>query len=514
MPSPSRGVLLELLVAPGEHVKPGQPLALIRHDAEAAQQPEATGQGAEAGGQGMDGSREREDLARVLAARHAITDDGRVEGGDSKFAERKEQRHARGQLTARENIAALLDIGSDFFEYGRFAVAAQSGRVKSIDELRKRTPADGLVCGVGTVNGAEFGQGAAKAAVVAYDATVLAGTQGYFNHLKLDRIVEVAEAQCLPLVLFAEGGGGRPGDTDVDPIANSQLGVSTFARLSRLSGRVPLVGLTSGFCFAGNAALLGTCDVIIATEGSNIGMAGPAMVEGGGLGRVKPTAIGPAAEGASNGVVDILVKSEAEAVRAAQHYLSFFQGSKVSSHWHAPDQTALRHAVPENRKRTYEMRNVAQVASASPLQLRLSCLLTSPPPQPSPRLLSPREQTLADEGSWLELRRGFAPGLISGLCRIAGHSVGVLANSPDELGGAVDSDGALKAARFMELCDAFSVPLLFLCDTPGFMVGVEHEKSAAVRKLSRMFAVAASLSVVRTRSIWHLHRLACLIASR
>ena len=219
---------------------------------------------------------ERKNLARMLAARQAITDEGRVAGGDVKFAERREQRHARGQLTARENIAALLDTGTDFFEYGRFAVAAQSGRAKSIEELRKRTPADGLVCGVGTINGAEFGAGAAKAAVVAYDATVLAGTQGYFNHLKLDRIVEVAEAQRLPLVLFAEGGGGRPGDTDVDPIANSQLGVSTFARLSRLSGRVPLVGLASGFCFAGNAALLGTCDVIIATEGSNIGMAGAA----------------------------------------------------------------------------------------------------------------------------------------------------------------------------------------------------------------------------------------------
>ena len=278
----------------------------------------------------------------------------------------------------------------------------------------------------------------------------------------------------------AEGGGGRPGDTDVDPLCNSQLAVGTFGRLAALSGKVPLVGLASGFCFAGNAALLGACDVIIATRGANIGMAGPAMIEGGGLGKVSPTAIGPAEEGAANGVVDVLVDTEAEAAQVARRYLSYFQGrTEIAAPCPDPAggdidagaiidarQLALRRMVPSNRKRTYDVR--ALIA------------------------------TLADEDSWLELRAHFAKGMVSGLCRIDGHPLGVLANSTDgNLGGAIDSDGALKASRFMELCDAFDLPLLFLCDTPGFMVGAEHERTGAVRKLSRMFAVGGSLSVPR-----------------
>ena len=175
---------------------------------------------------------------------------------------------------------------------------------------------------------------------------------------------------------------------------------------------------------------------------------------------MSPTAIGPAEEGAANGVVDLLVETEAEAAQVARRYLSYFQGRLPpppgTEGRGAADarQLALRHAVPSKRTRTYDMRK----------------LIT----------------TLADEASWLELRGGHAKGMVSGLCRIDGHPLGVLANSTDGLlGGAIDSDGALKAARFMELCDAFELPLLFLCDTPGFMVGAEHERTAAVRKLSR-----------------------------
>lgn len=474
--SPRRGVVVELLAFPGSHVQQGEPLALIRHsddDEEGSLGGLRAAHTREEGVAATESQDSRPDLDRMLAARDALSDEGRVAAGDTKFAERRSVRHTRGQLTARENIAALLDDSSALLEFGRFAVAAQSGRAKSIDELRKRTPADGLVCGIGEINAETFGRGAAKTAVAAYDATVLAGTQGYFNHLKLDRILEVADAQRLPFVLYAEGGGGRPGDTDIDPLCNSQLAVGTFARMGRLSGRVPTVGLASGFCFAGNAALLGACDVIIATRGANIGMAGPAMIEGGGLGRVPPTAIGPAEEGATNGTVDILVETEAEAAQVARRYLAFFQGRAPpdvddadKAGWRVPDQTALRYVVPTNRKRTYDVR----------------------------RLIT----TLSDECSWLELRQGFARGVVSGLCRVEGHTLGVLANSADgQLGGAIDSDGALKASRFMELCDAFDLPLLFLCDTPGFMVGVEHEKTSAVRKLSRMFSVASSLSVPR-----------------
>mmetsp|Transcript_19602 Transcript_19602/g.62885 ORF Transcript_19602/g.62885 Transcript_19602/m.62885 type:complete len:423 (+) Transcript_19602:608-1876(+) len=275
-------------------------------------------------------------------------------------------------------------------------------------------------------------------------------------------MLALAEQQRLPLLLLAEGGGGRPGDVDIDPIYNSQLAVSTFRQMGRLSGRVPLVGVASGFCFAGNAALLGMCDVVIATEGANIGMAGPAMVAGGGLGQVAASAIGPSAEQARNGVVDLLAADDAEATALARRYLGFFQGPLPPPATFA-DQRLLRAAVPENRKRAFAVRPIIE--------------------------------TLVDESSWLELRREFGRGLVSGLARVDGRPIGVIANSSAHLGGAIDSDGALKAARFMELCDAFDVPLLFLCDTPGFMVGPESERGAAVRKMSRLFAVGSSLSV-------------------
>ena len=462
VPSPSDGVLMDVIVRPGEHVRRGQAVALIQHGEQSQQQEVVVAEEEETKGGGM-----RADLSRVLKERHRTTDDGRIDGEKEggKFSQRVGSRHAAGQLTARENVSALLDEGLPFLEYGRFAVAAQSGRL-SVDELRERTPADGLITGVGSINQDAFGPSRSKVSVIAYDATVLAGTQGYFNHRKLDRMLEVTHTQRLPLVLYAEGGGGRPGDTDVDPIANSLLAVSSFRHFAKLSGRTPLIGLASGYCFAGNAALLGLCDVIIATKTANIGMAGPAMIAGGGLGMVKPTAIGPATEGYENGVVDLLVETEAEGAQVARRYLSYFQGklSGDTSGWAAHDQSTLRDAVPSNRKRTYKM--------------------------------TPIIETLCDVDTFLELRGGYAGGVITGLGRVSGHPLGILANNPmSSLGGAVDSDGALKASRFMELCDSFGLPLLFLCDTPGFMVGVEHERTGAVRKLSRMFSVGSSLKV-------------------
>src|SRR5690606_959472 len=141
--------------------------------------------------------------------------------------------------------------------------AAQRGR-REIDDLIERTPADGLLTGTGTIDGVAV-------AVIGYDATVLAGTQGFVNHRKTDRILALVERHRLPVVLFAEGGGGRPGDVDARVVTG--LDVPTFARFARLSGRVPTVAVVSGYCFAGNAALVGCCDVIFATEDSNLGMA-------------------------------------------------------------------------------------------------------------------------------------------------------------------------------------------------------------------------------------------------
>jgi acetyl-CoA carboxylase carboxyltransferase component len=367
------------------------------------------------------------------------------------------KRHAFGLRTARENIADLCDGGS-FVEYGALAFAAQRSR-RQLDDLIRNTPADGMVTGIGSINREAFGAERSRAVVMAYDATVLAGTQGMRNHQKTDRLLQVAYAQRLPIVLFAEGGGGRPGDVDTPIVAG--LHVTTFASFARMSGRVPMIGIVAGRCFAGNAALLGCCDVVIATQGSSIGMGGPAMVEGGGLGVFAPEEIGPSDVQTRTGVIDVLVADEAEGVAAARRYLAFFQGRTAAAA--ASDPAALRTLLPANRVRSYEIRAVIDA--------------------------------LFDPGSTLELRAGFGVGIVTVLARIDGRPVGVIANNPLHLGGAIDADAADKAARFMQLCDAHALPLVSLIDTPGFMVGPEIETRGQVRHVSRMFVVGAQLRV-------------------
>ncbi len=422
----------------GETVAEGEVLCALMPVAEAAPQPEAPA----ASMTTATLSKDRADLQK-LQTRLAFTH-------DAARPEAVAKRHALGLRTARENIADLCDEGS-FVEYGALAVAAQSRR-RSADDLMRNTPADGMVTGIGCVNGL-------RVVVMAYDFTVLAGTQGMRNHQKTDRMLGVALHNNLPVVLFAEGGGGRPGDVDVAIVAG--LNLATFASFARLNGRVPVVGVVAGRCFAGNAALLGCADVIIATRGSNIGMGGPAMVEGGGLGVFKPEQIGPSEVQHGNGVIDVLVNDEVQAVAAARQYLSFFQGPVSPSH--APDPEALRHVVPENRLRVYDTRAAMQ--------------------------------GMADAGSLLHLRTGFGAGIHTALARIAGRPVGLMANNPLHLGGAIDADAADKAARFMQLCNAHGLPIVSLVDTPGFMVGPDTEATAQVRHVSRMFVAAAHLRV-------------------
>ncbi len=368
-----------------------------------------------------------------------------------------EKRRKTGQRTARENVADLVDAGS-YVEYGALVVAPQRKR-RSMDDLMANTPADGMVGGLARVNGALFDEDKSRCVVMSYDYTVLAGTQGGQNHRKKDRLFELAQRWRLPVLFFTEGGGGRPGDTDGMGVAG--LDCLAFGLWAELSGLVPLVGINSGYCFAGNAAILGCCDVIIATENSNIGMGGPAMIEGGGLGSFAPTEVGPMSVQRPNGVVDIAVSDEAEAVAVAKKYLAYFQGPLHS--WDAPDQEALRNVIPENRLRVYDVRSVIQ--------------------------------TMFDTDSVLELRRDFGLGMVTALARVEGRPVGVLANVPEHLAGAIDSDAADKAARFMQLCDAFDLPIVQLCDTPGFMVGPKAEQTGLVRHVSRMFVTARSVTV-------------------
>ena len=435
------GLVQSLAVAVGDTVFEGDPLAFVEaRDVAAAE----TG-----AGEAIDLDAVRPDLAEARD-RHAL-------GLDEARADAVARRRRTGHRTARENVDDLCDRGS-FVEYGPLVIAAQRQR-RDLDDLIRRTPADGLVAGIGRVNGDRFPESAARCAVMSYDYTVLAGTQGFKNHEKKDRLFLLAEKWRLPIVFFTEGGGGRPGDTDGAPPAG--LHVEAFHFFGRLSGLVPLVGVASGRCFAGNAALLGCCDVVIATADSTIGMGGPAMIEGGGLGVFRPEEVGPMAVQRANGVVDVAVEDEEEAVRTAKTYLSYFQGRLAD--WECADQRRLRHAIPENRLRVYDVRKVIDL--------------------------------LADSGSVLELRRDFGLGIVTALVRVEGRPLGLIANNPGHLAGAIDSDGADKAARFMQLCDAHDLPILVLCDTPGMMVGPEVEKTALVRHCCRLFVTGASVEV-------------------
>lgn len=394
---------------------------------------------------------DRQDLLDLRARKAWLVDENRPEA--------IAKRHKKGLRTARENIEDLCDSGS-FVETGSLIVAAQRGR-KSMQELIEQTPADGLITGMGTVNGDQFDEAASQCLIMSYDYTVLAGTQGAFNHKKTDRMIRLARKSKLPIVFFLEGGGGRPGDVDFYPISVGGLDIMTFAEFARLSGQVPRIAIVSGYCFAGNAAIAGCSDVIIATENTSIGMGGPAMIEGGGLGSFHPKEIGPVAVQVPNGVIDVLVKDEAEAVAVAQQYLSYFQG--IQTDWTCADQSSLRQLIPVDRKWAYDVRKV---------------------------ILG-----LCDTHSVLELRKEFGRNMITALVRVEGRPMGLIANNPRHLGGAIDSNAADKAARFMQLCDAFGLPILSLCDVPGFMVGPDFEKTGMVRHASRMFVVAAALRV-------------------
>ncbi len=440
--APETGRVGEVTATLGAAVMPGDLLAFL--------EPVDAAQGAEAIAATNDTAvSERPDLAESIA-RHRI-------GLDESRPDAVARRRAVGRRTARENIADLVDAGS-FIEYGPLVIAAQRRR-RELQDLVANTPADGLVAGIGTVNGAIFEGDAARCIAMSYDYTVLAGTQGLQNHRKKDRLFELAERMRLPIVFFTEGGGGRPGDTD--GTGPSGLDCLAFLWLAELSGLVPLVGVNAGYCFAGNAAILGCCDVVIATVDSNIGMGGPAMIEGGGLGVFEPIAIGPIDVQRQNGVVDLVADDEADAVALAKQYLSYFQGRLAR--WDCADQAALRDVVPVERLRSYDVRRAVDL--------------------------------LFDIGSVLELRRDFGLGMITALARIEGRPVGVIANNPAHLAGAIDTPGADKAARFMQLCDAFDLPIVTLCDTPGMMVGPDVEETGLVRHCNRLFVTGANVTV-------------------
>ena len=431
------GIVRLVNVAAGDTVYEGHPLAFVEESEDAG--------GGAVEEEAVDLDFIRPDLAEVIARHEKTLDAARPDA--------VARRRKTGQRTPRENIEDLVDPGS-FTEYGALVVAARRRR-NTLQELIDTTPADGMLMGLASVNGDLFAEDKARCAVMSYDYTVLAGTQGGNNHWKLDRMAELALRWRTPIVFFTEGGGGRPGDTEGGGFTRG------FEFWGRLSGAVPLVGVNSGRCFAGNAAILGCCDVIIATKDSALGMGGPAMVEGGGLGVFRPEEIGPIKVMQANGTIDVLVEDEEEAVATAKKYLSYFQGPVAD--WSCADQRQLRRVVPENRLRVYDIRKVIEL--------------------------------IADKDSVLELRPKFGLAMVTAFIRVEGRPVGVFANNPMHLGGAIDSDASDKAARFLQLCEAFDIPVLSLSDTPGNMVGPEAEKTGLIRHCSRLFVIGANLTV-------------------
>ncbi len=375
----------------------------------------------------------RADLRRVLDARAGLEDDARPE--------RVAKQHARGRNTARENTNAFADPGS-FVEFGGLATPALT---------ETEGPADGLVMGTATVDGK-------PAVLVAYDYTVFAGTQSATNHRKMERMFSLAEANRWPVIGWWDGGGARPHDMLVSgrPV---NPGFVTFARLS---GLVPTIALVTGRAFAGQANLAGLSDVVIATETATMGMAGPPLVEAALGHRLTPEEIGPMSVHEKAGAIDILVDTEAEAMAAARQYLGYFTAAQAPAGT-APDGLKLRDIVPENPRRAYDVRKVLA--------------------------------GIADVDSVLELRPKFGRAAVVALARIDGRAVGIAANQPMVLAGAMDSPACDKIARFIGLCDAYDIPLIYLCDTPGLMVGPEIEQTALVRHSARILTAAANATI-------------------
>ncbi len=478
--APLAGTVSELLVEVGDRVGPGQVLVVLsalkmEHDVRASvggvvraitvrvgetipeDHPIAfveamdTGQAVSRDEGSVDLDYIRPKLAELFERRRFLEDEQRPAA--------VERRHRRGRRTVRENIDQLIDPGT-WVEYGGLALAAQR-RKRSVEELIWKTPADGLVAGIGSVNGEHFDPRRARTMFISYDDTVFAGTQGGRGHLKTDRMMDLANELSLPVIFHAEGAGGRSGDTD--GVGAGHPVVQTWEKMCRLSGKVPMIGVTAGWCYAGNAAILGVTDIIIATEDALIAMGGPATIEGTGMGAFLPEEVGAMSDLAPAGSVDIVTPHQDAAIAASKRVLSYFQGSIDG--WEAEDQRLLRHIIPERRGRSFDVRQVIS--------------------------------TIADQDSVTELRPEFGHSMVTAFIRIEGHPFGLTANNNAHLGGAIDSQGSDKVARFWQLCDAFNIPIVTLVDTPGMMVGPEVERSGLIRHCSRLFVTGVNLRTPR-----------------
>lgn len=463
------GALVEkVLVKPGSVVNASDVLLVLDISNRSSEGKSGDGQAMTAVEVTEDPDTPRPELVELQQRRHAIVDAGRTAA--------VAKRHARGFLTVRENLSMLIDPDS-LLEYGDLALAAQKKRY-SLAELITKTSGDGIVTGFARIEGHTVG-------LIMGDYLVLAGTQGYFHHLKLDRILTAILSHPAPLVLYAEGGGGRPGDTDYP--TGSGLMTPSFALMGEVKASgIPIIGVANGYVFAGNAALLGTCDVVVATRGgsaavaggvekagkTSIGMGGKAMIEAGGLGVVESDDIGPTPVHAVTGGIDVVVDDEAAAALITRKIMGVFTRPQLAERqWsYSADVKHLRTCLPsvEGRRRAFDMRKVISL--------------------------------LVDDDSFIELAAEWGPGMITGFARIQGRTVAILANDPTSpLGGAIDINAALKAIRLLKLLSRTrATHLVSLCDTPGFMVGTEFERTStgggSFRTFGDWFTAAAEFA--------------------
>ena len=343
------------------------------------------------------------------------------------------RQRARGARTARERIDALVDPGS-FREYGLLAKPAQP----DLDG-----PADGIVTGLARVRDRPV-------AIASYDYTVLAGSQGNVSNTKLARLLLIAEAHSLPVVIFSEGAGHRVQEAAMHTRGG---GEAAFPTLARLSGQVPTVCGVPGRAFAGNAIIAGLCDFVVGTRNAVIGMAGPPLVETALGERLTPEEIGAIGIHAVSGAAEAVAEDEQHLTDLISAYLSYFEGRLQPMDPLVPP-TAMRSIVPADPRTPYDVREVIS--------------------------------GLCDLGELLELRAEFAPNIVTTLGRVDGWPAGFVASQPLVLAGAIDAPAADKISRFVKLCDAFGLPIVFLVDSPGFLVGPAAERSALMRHSTRV----------------------------
>ncbi len=396
-------------------------------------------------------------LAEVDAARALTTDEAR--------AEATRRSHDAGRMTCRDRILALVDEGT-FREMGGLAGPTRDNPFNA----GMHAPADGIVCGTARIDGRPV-------AVLATDGSIAGGSMGVVGSHKMTRMMDLANDGGYPLVMIVEGGGHRIQD-GLDARSFAVGGMwrigSWLDGIERLSGWVPTVTIVPGVGFAGpaNLAALSDCTIMV-RGGSTIGMAGPRLVKAGVGEDLTAEDMGSAELQADrNGAVELAVADDAATVAAARRFLSYLPSSAAAELPVQPcedpvDRSCpeLRELVPANLRRGYDVRKVVEA--------------------------------VADRGSVFELRPTNARNIVTALARLGGRPVGIVANQAGHLAGILDAGACRKGSRFIAMCDAYGIPLVYLMDTPGFLVGMGAEESNLVRWSARFLWELGAATVPR-----------------